>query len=167
MENTEKRFNSKPVIIVSIIVIVIGVFYYNITAPMRFRVYTNVSDSKRSELASLANGGIWAGCIERYGERGPMDPDYLIESYKYESLASLCSSVPSAGEAVRNGTPVSGTDLKGKSVKIYKVSYYYPAAEESESDISPDSQKYYWSWSYSVYEYPDGSYRYAAHVSTC
>ena len=167
MENTEKRFNSKRVIIIGIVVIVIGVFFYNITSPFRFRVYTHISDDKRYELASLANGGISAGCIERYGERGPMDPDYLIESHKYESLATLTSAIPSAGEAVRNGTSVSGTDLKGRSVKKYQVSYYCPAMDEDESDVDLDSQKSYWSWSYNVLEYPDGSYRYSAHVCTC
>lgn len=39
--------------------------------------------------------------------------------------------------------------------------------DEDESDADLDSQKSYWSWSYNVLEYPDGSYRYSAHVCTC
>ena len=196
MNNTNKRFNPVPLIIVSAAVIVLAVFIFAIYSLTNFRVYTNLSDSKKKDLASIGNAPQIADYIERYGERGPLDINYQIETCTFASLDDLDSAVTGVNEAVNNainavlddttdpetnqvvtpspskieqavlnGTTTNARDLKGKKVKAYLIESYSPSTDK-KTTVESSSQEYYWNWTYSVYEYPDGTYRYVINVQT-
>ena len=198
---TKKKRNVDPIsiIIVCGVVLVFGIILFVVFSMAQFRVRTNLSESDKNALGNLAHDSRMAPCIERYGERDPLDIDYQIETCTFSSLNDLCSAVsdqatvdvsneidqvlgvtsssdnkPSVNSynhkienAVINGTPKPGRDLDGKKVNIYEISYYSPNTGDGNSGVDPDSQEYYWTWTYSVLEYPDGTYRYVVNVTTC
>ena len=165
----------------------------------KFRVYTNLSAKTRSQMADLARYRGIEEYIERYGERGPLDIDYQIETCTFSSIGDLGRALPGNSvaepvdaelEEIVFGTasygsqpkpvntvtwiekqfaetePRNGRDLKGKKVKIYELKSYSPIDHMSyDSDRAYDPEDY-WVWTYSVYEYPDGTYRFAANVYT-
>ncbi len=69
-------------------------------------------------------------------------------------------------QAVLNGTPRDGKDLKGEKVKIYTIYSYSPSADKNYRPGDSYSQEDYWYWTYSVFEYSDGTYRYVINVQT-
>ena len=165
----------------------------------QFRVYTNLSAKTRSKVADLARYRGIEDYIERYGERGPLDIDYQIETCTFTSLGDMGRALPgnsvaepvdaeledlvfgtvssrSQSKPVNTVTwiekqfaetePRDGRDLKGKKVKIYELKSYSPIDHMSyDSDRAYDPEDY-WVWNYSVFEYPDGTYRFVVNVFT-
>lgn len=197
MNKTHRRFNPLPLIIVPAAILTAVVFILVLYSFTQFRVHTNLADNEKEDLASFARNYRISDYIERYGERGPLDIDYQIETRKFVSLDELdyavtgitaadnaeidailgITTVPAATpaaepalsrieQAVLNGTPKNGWDLKGKDVKIYYINSYSPSTDKNRSDVNSNSQEYYWDWTYSVYEYSDGTYRYVINIQT-
>lgn len=191
----EKRiFNPVPFTVIFLALMVAFIFIYAIHSLLSFHVHTNLSPETKAEMASLAKRPGISDYIERYGDRGPMDIDYQIETCTFPSLAALGNSInyvepvseeiakelglsPSVSnqsaatvtgieKAVSQTTPRTGTDLKGKKAKIYQVGYYCPASSQDYESDGTYNQEDYWQWTYSVYEYPDGTYRYVVNVQT-
>ena len=192
MKNGKKKFDWLAFTIVSSVLLTIGLIFLCLFSMSNFRVYTDLSEAQKRDLGNMAHEGRMIPYIERYGERGPLDIDYQIETYAFASLDDLLETfahriqtvdveidkvpgitssgdTPSTGkttvtydthieDAVRNGTPRNGTDVTGKKVKVYEISY--PDRNGSDSDEND------WSCDYSVFEYPDGTYRYVVNVWT-
>ncbi len=194
MEKEKKVFNPVPLVVVLLALMVAFIFIYGLHSMLSFHVHTNLSPDTKSKMASLARRPGIASYIERYGDRGPMDIDYQIETRTFPNLSALANSIspvepvseelaielgltPSVSNqsaatvtgienAVSQATPRTGTDLKGKKAKIYKIDYYCPASEPGYESDGTYNQEDYWQWTYSVYEYPDGTYRYVVNVQT-
>ena len=187
----EKRvFNPVPFTVIFLALMVAFIFIYAIHSLLSFHVHTNLSPETKAEMASLAKRPGISAYIERYGDRGPMDIDYQIETCTFPSLAAVGSSIhveavneeiykvlgESSGSssttktwieaAVSQATPRTGKDLKGKKAKVYQVDYYCPASEPDYESDGSYNQEDYWEWTYSVYEYPDGTYRFVVNVQT-
>ena len=191
----EKRvFNPVPLVVVLLALMVAFIFVYGIHSIISFHVHTNLSPKTKAEMASFAKRPGISDYIERYGDRGPMDIDYQIETCTFPSLAALGNSInyvepvseelakelglsPSVSnqsaatvtgieKAVSQTTPRTGTDLKGKKAKIYQIGYYCPASAPGYVSDGSYNQEDYWEWTYSVYEYPDGTYRFVVNVQT-
>ncbi len=190
MEKEKRVFNPVPFVVIFLALMVAFIFVYGIHSIISFHVHTDLSPEKKAQMASFAKCSSMAGYIERYGDRGPMDIDYQIETCTFPSLAAVGSSIhveavneeidkvlgESSGSssttktwieaAVSQATPRTGTDLKGKKAKIYQVGYYCPASEPGYESDGTYNQEDYWQWTYSVYEYPDGTYRFVVNVQT-
>ena len=196
MENKKEKkvFNPVPPVIVFLALMVAFIFIYGLHSLLSFHVHTNLSPDTKSKMASLARRPGIASYIERYGDRGPMDIDYQIETRTFPNLSALANSIspvepvseelaielgltPSVSSqsasavtgienAVSQATPRTGTDLNGKKAKIYKIDYYCPASEPDFDPDGPYNQENYWSWTYSVYEYSDGTCRFVVNVQT-
>ena len=197
MNKARRRF-PLPLIIVPAAILTAAVFILILYSFTQFRVHSNLSDDTKKDLASLGNASSIADYIERYGERGPMDIDYQIETYKFGSLEEMDYAVTGVNKAIEeeinallgnstdpsnepalqpvqskivqavlNGTPRDGKDLKGEKVKIYTIDSYSPSADKNYRPGDSYSQEDYWHWTYSVFEYSDGTYRYVVNVQTC
>ena len=197
MEKKKRTFDPIALVIVLLAVAVPCLFFYGVYSLTKFHVHTNLSESTKNNMADFAKKPGIAPYIERYGDRGPMDIDYQIETCSFASLGALCNAVndrvetvdyeidillgeehtsgvksPSAPapskieQAVLNGTPRDGRDLMGKKVKVYTIESYSPMNDKTYQTDASYSQEYYWDWSYSVFEYPDGTYRYVVNILT-
>ena len=190
MEKEKRVFNPVPFVVIFLALMVAFIFVYGIHSIISFHVHTDLSPEKKAQMASFAKCSSMAGYIERYGDRGPMDIDYQIETCTFPSLAAVGSSIhveavneeiykvlgKSSGSssttktwieaAVSQATPRTGKDLKGKKAKVYQVDYYCPASEPGYVSDGSYNQEDYWEWTYSVYEYPDGTYRFVVNVQT-
>ena len=195
----KKSFNASPLFIVLYAVVIPCLFYYGLYSLTKFRVRKDLSPETKHQMATLAKCSGMEDYIERYGERGPMDIDYQIETCSFESLTDLSNAI--AGESkttavdaeidkilfgssssgnqsapvpleswiirgFSKATPRNGRDLKGKKVKIYEVDSYSPQNDKTYQTDGSYQQEYYWDWTYSVYEYRDGTYRFVVNVMT-
>ena len=190
MEKEKRVFTPVPFVVIFLALMVAFIFVYGIHSIISFHVHTDLSPEKKAQMASFAKCPGMTGYIERYGDRGPMDIDYQIETCTFPSLAAVGSSIhveavneeiykvlgESSGSssttktwieaAVSQATPRTGKDLKGKKAKVYQVDYYCPASEPNYESDGSYNQEDYWEWTYSVYEYPDGTYRFVVNVQT-
>lgn len=187
MAKEKKVFNPVPLVVVLLALMVAFIFVYGIHSIISFHVHTDLSPEKKAQMASFAKCSSMAGYIERYGDRGPMDIDYQIETCTFPSLEALDSAVHATNELkqltddgswevadtrswildpMAEAKPTTGWDLKGKKAKVYQVDYYCPASEPGYVSDGSYNQEDYWEWTYSVYEYPDGTYRFVVNVQT-
>ena len=132
-----------------------------------FQVRTDLSDEDRSSLAKEALMPQLAKNIERYGTRGFQDVDLQIETRTFKNIDELVETMPYLVR-YKNSESKSGSDVKGKSAKVYEVAEVRPNGSRPmplplnygmvESDSS--SRMEYYTWKYSIYEYRDGSCRF-------
>ena len=90
----EKRvFNPVPFTVIFLALMVAFIFIYAIHSLLSFHVHTNLSPETKADMACLAKCPGISAYIERYGDRGPMDIDYQIETCTFPSLAALGNSI--------------------------------------------------------------------------
>lgn len=199
MENPrgKKAFNPVPLVIVLSALLTASLFIFWLYSMISFHVHTNLSQETKADMERLARCPGISGYIERYGDRGPMDIDYQIETCTFPSLAALSGSINICQEAtaieaaidealarsssgqsssttgasliertISKVSPRKGRDLKGKTATIYEIDHYCPASEPNYRPGDSYKQEDYWSWTYSVYEYKDGTYRFVVNVQT-
>lgn len=133
-------------------------------------IHQNVSSDAKERLSSIALMPEASGCIEYYSVMGARDPSYLITSYSYGSVDSLCNSLPEGcrdgiEEAVNSGEYKQTEDVLNNMVKRYDVSADdLPLISEDEVDkrysaAARGAFRYYY-----VLEYEDGTYRFEMRV---
>ena len=162
-------------VILAIPVIIISLFIFGVGSLVNWKVKAASDDADKASLANQALMPGMADYVERYGMRGFQDVDLQVETCKFSSLDELYAALPSGSEnAISNALssePVSTSDVKGKAVKQYTVDSLRPCESTKTSlhtdvgRIEEDSQTYDWRWEYYVYEYYDGTYRFAVLIS--
>lgn len=167
-----KAKKSHPVLIIIIsAVLLFGVYFLAMASMVSRKVRTNLSEEDKKSFAEFALMPRLADSIESYGVRGPMDPDYQIETCKYGSKEELFKAIPQVKSKMRSTEDETDYDLKSKKVKIYNLETLYPSDSKSSSFadcslIDEDSMEKYYTWEYKVYEYNDGSYRFVIYIHT-
>ena len=68
-------------------------------------------------------------------------------------------------KSLEAGTPTSAKDVKGKRIKRYDISYGLPLV--SDDKLKEETYTYTFGafYDYYIYEYSDGTYRFAADVA--
>ena len=132
-----------------------------------YQTKSNLSDEGKASLAKEALMPQIAQYIERYGTRGFQDVDLQIETRTFKSIDELVEAMPYLA-SYKGSESVSGSDVKGKSAKVYEIAEVRPCGTRPmplplnygivDSD-SPSTMEYY-TWKYSIYEYKDGSCRF-------
>ena len=159
MEKEKRVFNPVPFVVIFLALMVAFIFVYGIHSIISFHVHTDLSPEKKAQMASFAKCSSMAGYIERYGDRGPMDIDYQIETCTFPSLAAL-------GNSINYVEPVSEEIAKELGLSPSVSNQSAATVTGIEKSDGSYNQEDYWEWTYSVYEYPDGTYRFVVNVQT-
>lgn len=139
---------------------------------VKWDVHETMTAEEKDRFSNMALYPALADCLERRADRGMRDAEYLIETYRYGSVEEMCAALPagckdSVEMTLEEAVPEIGKDMKGTPVKLYKIMYGLPLLDKN---TAPDEYKVYTYnafHDYYVYEYEDGTYRFAAVISTC
>ena len=150
----------------------IFMFIRNYVNAFKWDVHETMTMEEKEDFSYRALYPELADCLERRADKGMRDAEYLIETYQYSSVEEMCEALPgSCTEAVtytlENVTPEQSEDMKGVSVMRYRVEGSLPLLD---NDSAPDEYKVYTYNAfhhYYIYEYEDGTYRFASTISTC
>lgn len=134
-------------------------------------VYESMTAEQQKEYGYKALYPELAPCFERYAKKGLRDAVYEVETYQYNSLDEMYEALP---EGCRDSIEITlqdtdsedSKDIKGTSVKRYRISSGLPLLDE---DTIPEEYEFYTYGvfhDYYVYEYEDGTYRFATVIST-
>ena len=156
-------------IIASVFLTIYGFLFIQVARAVTWKVHDDLTDKQKSDFSEMARMPGMASAIERYGIKGWQDAEYLIETYRYDSVDALCNAMPvgcsdSIRKTLETGTPTSEKDAAGKRMKRYDVAYGLPLI----SDDQAEEEHYAYTYAfrdYYIYEYSDGTYRFAADVA--
>ena len=134
-------------------------------------VYESMTAEQKEEYSYKALYPDLAPCFERYAKKGLRDAVYVVETYQYGSLDEMYEALPeecrdSIETTLKDIDPEDGEDIKGTHVKRYEISYGLPLLDK---DTIPEEYEFYTYGvfqDYYVYEYEDGTYRFATVIST-
>lgn len=145
--------------------LLVGMFFMFSLAS--FHVTSNLSEERKASLAKEALMPQIAEYIERYGTRGFQDIDLQIETRTFKNFDELVETMPYLAR-YKDSESVSGSDIKGKSAKVYEIAEVRPCGNRPMPlplnygivDSDSSSIMEYYTWKYSIYEYKDGSCRF-------
>ena len=92
-------------------------------------------------------------------------------SAEEKESAAQAALMPQVADCYKASETKSGNDINGMQVTIYEIDKVRPFSGRTSvlpldfSLIDSDSQKNYWTWTYSIYEYSDGSCRFVMLIS--
>ena len=157
-------------IIASVFLTFYGFLFIQVARAVSWKVHEDLTDKQKTEFGEMARMPGLAPSVERYGIKGWQDAEYLIETYRYDSVDALCDSLPvgcrdSIVKSIETGTPTTAKDVKGKRIKRYDVSYGLPMVSDDELEEETYSYTFGAFRDYYIYEYSDGTYRFAADVA--
>ena len=157
-------------IIASVFLTFYGILFIQVARAVSWKVHDGLTDKQKSEFSEMALMPGLAPSVERYGIKGWQDAEYLIETYRYDSVEALCDSLPvgcrdSIVKSIETGTPTTAKDVKGKRIKRYDISYGLPLVSDDELEEETYSYTFGAFRDYYIYEYSDGTYRFAADVA--
>ena len=156
-------------IIASVFLTIYGILFIQVARAVSWKAHEDLTDKQKSDFSEMALMPGLAPSVERYGIKGWQDAEYLIETYRYDSVDALCDALPNGcSESIRKtletGTPTNEKDVKGKHIKRYDVSYGLPLVSDDEAEEEHYAYTYAFR-DYYIYEYSDGTYRFAADVA--
>lgn len=159
-------------IIASVVVSIWAFWLISIGRALSWDVHENLTAEQKIDYSKRAMMPELADCVERYGVRGLMDAEYMIETYRYDSVDAMCDALPEGSRegiegTLANATPTDSKDIKGKRVKLYHIEYGLPLLPEDQVEEKYYVYTYNAFQHYYIYEYGDGTYRFAADVATC
>ncbi len=145
--------------------LLVGMFFMFSIAS--FHVTSNLSEERKASLAKEALMPQIAQYVERYGTRGFQDIDLQIETRTFKNFDELVEAMPYLAR-YKDSESVSGSDIKGKSAKVYEIAEVSPCGNRPMPlplnygivDSDSSSRMEYYTWKYSIYEYKDGSCRF-------
>lgn len=157
-------------IIASVFLTIYGILFIQVARAVSWKVHDDLTDKQKSEFSEMAQMPGMAPSVERYGIKGWQDAEYLIETYRYDSVDALCDSLPdgcrdSIKQTLATVTPISSKDVKGKRIKRYDISYGLPLVSDDEMEEETYTYTLGAFRDYYIYEYSDGTYRFAADVA--
>ena len=157
-------------IIASVFLTIYGFLFIQVARAVTWKVHDDLTDKQKSDFSEMARMPGMASAIERYGIKGWQDAEYLIETYRYDSVDALCNAMPdgcsdSIRKTLETGTPTSEKDAAGKRMKRYDVAYGLPLISDDEAREMLTVYEYGAFHDYYIYEYSDGTYRFAADVA--
>ena len=157
-------------IIASVFITIYGFFFIQIARALSWKVHDDLTDKKKSEFSEMALMPGLAPSIERYGIKGWQDAEYLIETYKYDSVDAMCDALPegcrdSVVKTLEETTPAGSKDANGKRIKRYDVTYGLPLISDDQMEEETHSYTLGAFRDYYIYEYSDGTYRFAVDVA--
>ena len=149
----------------------IFMFIFNYVNAFKWEVHEPMTAEQQKEYGYKALYPELASCFERYGVKGMRDAEYLVETFRYNSLDEMYEALPegcrdSIGLTLQDTAPEDSEDVKGAPVKRYRISSGLPLLDE---DTIPEEYEFYTYGvfhDYYVYEYEDGTYRFATVIST-
>ena len=111
-------------IIASVFLTFYGFLFIQVARAVSWKVHEDLTDKQKTEFGEMARMPGLAPSVERYGIKGWQDAEYLIETYRYDSVDAMCGSLPdgcrdSIEKSLETGTPTSAKDVKGKRIKRY------------------------------------------------
>ena len=156
-------------IIASVFITFYGILFIQVARAVSWKAHEDLTDKQKTEFSEMALMPGLAPSVERYGIKGWQDAEYLIETYRYDSVDAMCDAMPdgyrdSIEKTLATGTSTSSKDVKGKHIKRYDISYGLPLVSDDGTDDEFHSYTYAFR-DYYIYEYPDGTYRFAADVA--
>lgn len=137
----------------------------------KWEVHEPMTAEQQDKYSNMALFPELAPCFERYGVKGMRDAEYQVESYKYNSLDEMYEALPEGCEEAieytfENAEPTASEDITGTAVTCYQIDYVLPLLDE---DTIPEEYEFYTYGAfhdYYVFEYEDGTYRFATVIST-
>lgn len=145
----------------------IGIFVMHFMQQMTWHIHEPMTGEQQVKLASMGLVPDVADQLERYGDRGLRDSEYMAESFLYDDKDDMIASLPAGYEiyvdqALKGGAELS-EDIKGTKVTRYQF-YGLPQATREELG---DKYEYYFYGVFHYYyilEYEDGTYRFAVEI---
>jgi len=156
---------SKIIFISAIPLLIYGLAFCGLSSLTKWQVHKYVSAEEKESAAQAALMPQVAEYVERQGLRGFQDVDRQVETRLFGSIDELTAAIP-VPDCYKASETKSGNDINGMQVTIYEIDKVRPFSGRTSvlpldfSLIDSDSQKNYWTWTYSIYEYSDGSCRF-------
>ena len=146
---------------------VIILFYIHLSNSMKWSVHDPMTAEQQVKLSSMALIPAVADQLERYGDMGLRDSEYMAESYLYDDVDDMIASLPEGYapyvEYALKGSYEQAEDIMGNKVSRYQ---FYDIPQATREELG-DKYEYYFYGAfhhYYILEYPDGTYRFAAEV---
>ena len=166
--------NSVRIIVIiaaTCLLLVIGVFVLlaiQLSNALNWSVHNEPGPSDLERLSTVALMPDLYGSIEVYADRGWRDTEYMVETFSYDSLEKLYENLPDGcsyaiSYSVDNNfyDPESVQDVYGNEVTAYVLdSDNLPLIDEDTPGLKYNVLGYF--RNYYLFEYPDGTYRFAA-----
>ena len=153
------------IIILAIPALLYGLVCCGMYSLTKWQVHDDVSYEEKAKSARSALMPQVAEYVERHGLRGFQDVDCQVETRLFGSIDELTAVIPEL-ECYKTSATKSGNDIRGKKVTIYEIDRVRPYSGRTSvlpldfSLIDPDSVENYCTWTYSIYEYKDGTCRF-------
>ena len=147
-------------------------FIRNYVNAFKWSVHKTMTVEEKDRFSNMALYPELADCLERCADRGMRDAEYLIETYRYNSVEEMCEALPdgcrdTVERTLKEVEPAIGKDMKDTPVRLYKIEYGLPLRDGDTIDEKYKVYTYNAFHDYYLYEYDDGTYRFAATISTC
>lgn len=146
---------------------VIIMFYIHLSNQMKWSVHDPMTSAQQVKLSSMALIPAVADQLERYGDRGLRDTEYMAESCLYDDIDDMTASLPEDFapyiEYALDGGYEQSEDIMGNKVSRYE---FYEIPQATEEELGDEYEYYFYGTfhHYYILEYPDGTYRFAAEV---
>lgn len=142
----------------------IGIFVMHFMQQMTWHIHEPMTGEQQVKLASMGLVPDVADQLERYGDRGLRDSEYMAESFLYDDKDDMLASLPAdyapcIKDALKEGY-AQDFDIKGEPVKRYEI-HVLPQATREELDPKYEYYFYGTFHHYYVLQYDDGTYRFA------
>ena len=137
----------------------------------KWSVHKTMTMEEKEDYSNRALFPELAGSLERYGKRGMRDSEYMIETYRYDSLEEMYEDLPAGCEdaieyTIENIEPTVSEDISGTAITCYQIGYVLPIRDKDTISEEYEVYTYNAFHDYYVYKYEDGTYRFAAKIST-
>ena len=137
----------------------------------KWSVHETMTMEEKDDYSNRALFPELADSLERLGKRGARDVEYMVETYQYDSLEEMYAALPSGCEVaieytLENANPTASEDITGTAVTRYEIEYVLPVRDKNTVPEEYEVYTYNAFHHYYVYEYEDGTYRFAANICT-
>lgn len=150
---------------------IIFMFIRGYVNAFKWSVHETMTMEEKDDYSNRALFPELAGSLERLGKRGARDAEYMIETYQYESLEEMYEALPDGCEEAieytfEHAEPTESEDITGTAIMCYEIEYVLPVRDKNTVPEEYEVYTYNAFHHYYVYEYEDGTYRFAAKIST-
>jgi hypothetical protein len=160
-------------IIIFISAIIVGLttaWFIHLNNALNWDIHETMTAEEKTDFSCKALLPSIADCLERYGDKGLRDSEYMVESCLFSNKEEFIEGLPKSFSAsiektLNEGVPESATDLKGVSVERYAVMYELPVATKDELDAKYEYYTYGCFINYYILKYEDGSFRFAVDIA--
>ena len=92
-------------IIASVFITFYGILFIQVLRAVSWKAHEDLTDKQKTDFSEMALMPGLAPSVERYGIKGWQDAEYLIETYRYDSVDAMCDALPDGCREKRPSPP--------------------------------------------------------------